>query len=408
MIILQKGKTYCMLQVSPSCIASTNNNDWLQQLPNYSMMATNGEGRRRLSSASSTQKEDSRGICALCHSHHSQLSIPAYWKSEEARCLVYSLQVLLNAVVCQPCRRDVTRVLANTSYVPRWRKGREPTSARACCVMDCTDNVFASLHKASEQVQSAFEAGELRSCEREIPVPTPLCKHHYHRVYKYIAPTQTHCVTCGISLKHSKSKVCPKPAVIEQFLKENTDFEYHIRDQDRVCYVCYRSHLITLQQSDNLLFSSDEDLQELIATLSDQVPLTGTVKVTTIQEATEAAMKRVVITVGKGLLDRNVFLLPSIHDLFCIYTSEILEIYHLKGDPAKLVTSRSVLSHLKVSLQNHIAYSCKTRKYGTLLYRPQTDLLTALAQTYAMLKLTNWLPTLSVYHQMKLQTFHQL
>ena len=209
------------------------------------------------------------------------------------------------------------------------------------------------------------------------------CQPHFANIITtvctstYIEPTQTHCVTCGTSLKHSKSKVCPKPAVIEQFLKENTDFEYHIRDQDRVCYVCYRSHLITLQQSDNLLFSSDEDLQELITTLSDQVPLT--VKVTTIQEATEAAMKRVVITVGKGLLDRNVFLLPSVHDLFCIYTSEILETNHLKGDPAKLVTSRSVLSHLKVSQQGHIAYSCKTRKYGTLLYRPQTDLLTALA-----------------------------
>ena len=93
-------------------------------------------------------------------------------------------------------------------YVPRWRKG---SKLSAC-------------------------AGELRSSESQIPVPPPLCKHHYHQVYNYIQPTQTHCVTCGTSLKHSNSRVCPKPALIEQYLKENTEFDCQISDQDRVCY----------------------------------------------------------------------------------------------------------------------------------------------------------------------------
>ena len=145
-------------------------------------MAANGKGKsNRLWLSFSSQGKDSGNICALCHSHHSQLSTPAHWKSEEARCEVLSLQVSLNAFICQPCRQDVTRVLSNKLYVPRWRKGREKRNT--CCVMDCTEDVSASLHKTSDQVQSAFEAGELRSCNSEIPVPTPLCKHHYHRVY---------------------------------------------------------------------------------------------------------------------------------------------------------------------------------------------------------------------------------
>ena len=325
-------------------------------------------------------KEDGE-VCGLCQKHHSQVSIPAHWKSEEARSVVLSLQVSLNTFVCRLCRQDVNKVLSDKSYVPRWRKG---SKLSACCVMDCTGDVFATLHKASsDQIQAAFEAGELRSSESQIPVPTPLCKHHYHQVYNYIQPTQTHSVTCGTSLKHSNSRVCSKPALIEQYLKENTEFDCQISDQDRVCYACYRSHLITLQQSDN--FSSDEDLKQLITTLSEQVQKPCEVK--SIQKAIDIAMKRVAIIVGKELLDGNVLLLPSVHDVFCVCASEIIRANNLKGDPTKFVTSRWILSNLKVSLQGHIAYNCKIRKYGTLIYRPHSDLLPALAQ--ALWKLRN-------------------
>ena len=164
----------------------------------YSMMATNGQGkssRRRLSFGNC--KEDGE-VCGLCQKHHSQVS--KEWKSEEARSVVLSLQVSLNTFVCRLCRQDVNKVLSDKLYVPRWRKG---SKLSACCVMDCTGDVFATLHKASsDQIQAAFEAGELRSSESRIPVPTPLCKHHYHQVFNYIQPTQTHCVTCGTSLKH--------------------------------------------------------------------------------------------------------------------------------------------------------------------------------------------------------------
>ena len=64
----------------------------------------------------------------------------------QAHCVVLSHQVSLNAYACQPCRQDVTRMLSK-SYASRWR---ETTSKRsACCLIDCTDDVFVSLHKGS-------------------------------------------------------------------------------------------------------------------------------------------------------------------------------------------------------------------------------------------------------------------
>ena len=89
------------------------------------------------------------------------------------------------------------------------------------------------------------------------------------------------------------------------------------------------SYLITLQQSDN--FSSDEDLKQLITTLSEQVQKPCEVK--SIQKAIDIAMKQVAIIVGKELLDGIVLLLPSVHDVFCVCASEIIRANNLKGDP---------------------------------------------------------------------------
>ena len=53
--------------------------------------------------------------------------------------------------------------------------------------------------------------------------------------------------------------------------------------------------------------------------------------------------------------------------------SEVVEV-------TKLVTSRWTLSNLTPNLKHHISYSCRARKYGTLLYRSKSNLLSPLAQ----------------------------
>ena len=90
---------------------------------------------------------------------------------------IAKLNVPKGGLVCPACRKDITRVLANSSHVPRWTKlhpGRE------CCVQECSKNVFASLHKiTSDEVRQIFDSGGLKFNSSTIPVPVPLCKHHY-------------------------------------------------------------------------------------------------------------------------------------------------------------------------------------------------------------------------------------
>jgi len=129
---------------------------------------------------------------------------------------------------------------------------------------------------------------------------------------------------------------------------------------------------VILQQRNDS--STDKDLLQLIATLSKQIPTS----IKSPDELINAAMTRVVVAVGRDLLNGGVMLLPDVHNLFNLYASELSSHLREEIDTSKLVTSANILSNLKVNLQHHIAYSCKTRKHGTLIYRPNADIRPAL------------------------------
>ena len=76
--------------------------------------------------------------------------------------------------------------------------------------------------------------------------------------------------------------------------------------------------------------------------------------------------------VGNLLLNRQAILLPCIHDQFTTYIREIVA---AKGFHETHVTSRRILSELTANFQHHIAFSCKVRKYGTLVYRRNSNLI---------------------------------
>ena len=184
-------------------------------------------------------------------------------------------------------------------------------------------------------------------------------------MYNLVQPTQTHCVTCGTSLKASISKQCPNPAVISEYLHDNTDFDGHIEDGSKVCYVCYKAHLVILKRGANEA-SKDCDLQQVITTLS----VNSSIEATSIQGAIDISVNRVAIEVGKQLLIGNAMLLPSIQDLLLEYIQTTIRVSNLEAEPvAGLATSRWLLSNLTATLKNHIQSVCTVRKYGTLIYR---------------------------------------
>ena len=117
-------------------------------------------------------------------------------------------------------------------------------------------NFFSGQENVSIQPESALGEEE----------GVGLCKEHYGAWYRYKHPFQSKCRTCDKNMTDmSKSRACPQPDIVQKHLRENTDFSGEITSDDRVCYACYKSHLIIIKLMNNTVHSTNVDLRLLIA-----------------------------------------------------------------------------------------------------------------------------------------------
>ena len=190
-------------------------------------------------------------VCALCKHSHKHMSQVHTWQNTQARDVVADYGITLDDIVCRPCRDDIHRVTANPSHSPRWEKIKHDVIK--CCVKGCPDICFAhSKVTDSDTMKQILEDKSLQIEGDTIPFPTPLCNHHYYTVYNAVQPQQTNCPTCGISLKHVKPRQCPNAELIVEHLRDSAGFEGNLTSGDKVCYSCYKSHLVILQEGKNI------------------------------------------------------------------------------------------------------------------------------------------------------------
>ena len=127
-----------------------------------------------------------------------------------------------------------------------------------------------------------------------------------------------------------------------------------------MCTTCYKSHLALLKQ--NKPTSHDDDLKALVESVSQGVA----------HDISSIANNQMLFDVGKMLLQHKATLLPII----CTNINEHLtQLAAEKGVPKPPeLNSRWVLGEITAKYQHHVAYVCKVRKYGTLVYRPTSDM----------------------------------
>ena len=93
-------------------------------------------------------------------------------------------------------------------------------------------------------------------------------------------------------------------------------------------------------------------------------------------------MIKTTIDVGKILPNGEALLLPMINDIFNSHACYIIRIKQQEDsvNAKELVTSRWILLQLTANLKKHVASTCKVCKYGTLIYRPNTDLSSVISE----------------------------
>ena len=187
------------------------------------------------------------------------------------------------------------------------------------------------------------------------------------------------CKTCDKYIDQpSKSRPVPEPNLLQQFLTSNTEFRGTLNRDDRVCCVCYQSHLVTVKHIKQTVESTDSDLRDLISTIKCSLPTLNTIR--NFETALDHVVRQISITVGESLLSQTALLLPQVH----IFREKMLKLAAQQEIPIQQdLPGHSWLSWLRSKLcsllDKHIAYRCSVLKHGTVLYRYGGDIIISCA-----------------------------
>lgn len=177
----------------------------------------------------------------------------------------------------------------------------------------------------------------------------------------------------------TKTRKCPEPSVIQNFLRRNTEFIGEINDRDLVCDTCCRGHLVILKHLQKTINSTDSDLRATLNKIKEEMSCITTIHTT--DEAFLYAAHSCALDVGDALLKQTALLLPDVYDNFCEKADEIVKQHNiiLSQDIKTTATPSWLRSQISSLLEHHMAYCCSVKRYGTLLYRYGGDLLHALS-----------------------------
>ena len=131
--------------------------------------------------------------------------------------------------------------------------------------------------------------------------------------------------------------------------------------------------MLIIKNHEEQIIGSDEQLQE-------DIDLWTGIYNNTTEEPTSTL--HTVITVANHLLQNKALLLPVASKLFISsYLSDTSEtdIYLDLGDYTIKFSSRWLLNQLIAHLHSHIDYKCIHKKYGTVLFRRNGNLLHSLS-----------------------------
>ena len=192
-------------------------------------------------------------------------------------------------------------------------------------------------------------------------------------IFDHLNPSHLKCVTCSKQIADiTKSRAVPEPSVIWEFLSQNNDSSENISTDGRVCFTCYKSHLLLVKHLKGSVISTDADLKTLIHKIEASLPALSTV--TTYADALSYVSSLLATYVGKALLNQTALLLPKCEN-FQVKPSEVTTKMNISM--RETPTSIWLRSELSTKLEHHLAYKCSVMRLGTVLYRYDGDIFHA-------------------------------
>ena len=314
------------------------------------------------------------GPCQLCGKTAPYYAHPATWDvAISAR--LYSIEESIQgeSCICRACEKHIKRNITSENYKPRCHHPTVKCILPECTVTNNTGSIVHTGVVTQQQIQSLFKV----TIGCEIGDSIPLCQAHYKHVHRLMnMDTYKHakCSTCGVTLRGSV-RHCPDPVVIRQHFSAHGDMDFDLTKSDVICTSCYNTHLEILRGSQTV--SHDYELQKL---LEDSC---STISAYQYTDYMRHGLLKAISKLGDILLNQLAILLPELYQFLiteCMQKAGKMDIQLNEKQIQQEMPRRCFLSRLICFFGKHLAYDCKQRYAGVLLYRPGTDLLCCISK----------------------------
>ena len=295
------------------------------------------------------------------------------WNEEQRQWLQkYTSEELgVSDCICRTCGDDVKGNVGKIGYRRRWTKsaasGRNTTIQNPSCAVSRCDNV-ASRNLALTTSQADILRDNNIIIRLVALTEVTVCTSHFMQVYRVLNPPIP-CKACGMVPSQRKlvQRFCPNPALINAYIQQHTDFTEKLSDTDRICYTCYVFHTLIINKAQHK--SDNHTLQQVMEEIYQEQ----------CEHELDQALKEITLFVAQLLLKQRAILLPKLYHML------VQKLQGTRGESDHhLPSSRWLLAKLETRLSPHIAFCCKIKKCGTLLYRKDGDILHTLTQALAM------------------------
>lgn len=342
--------------------------------------------------ADSTLKSDKEGktaACFLCGDNsQQQITRYGYWKECEKsflqkHCPSNVENIVFDTILYKKHQIEASRYHSKVGYVPKWKKKEIDKKNLKCMFKNCivTQKLKHPSFASPNVICSALNI-DPRDYET-----VNLCSLHYSAIYRELHPILP-CSYCNAK-PHAGSvfnRHSPNASLACNYLNEVHNNDILIKQDDVICYDCYLLHLTIVKYSEkDDKVGSNEELKQQMEELKGQFK----------NEENDPVKKTIIHTVlhvSSNLLNDRAILLPDASRVFKLFiklddnlsdqdiTNEASETLYLQlCDRTIKFSSKWLLNKLTLYLHQYMTSKCLHKKYGTLIYRKDGNLLNSLS-----------------------------
>ena len=333
-------------------------------------------------------QQNSRGPYCLCRKQSERYVLVEKFTEEEYQIVttIEGEEIDKATYVCHACYKQVKRSTHNENFKPRW-KAKEVIKGK-CQLISCRDDIYRSTDLVTPaKIESLVSLAVMVNCSETCRVG--LCYKHYSLVYNMLHP-RLPCASCGTKPPQYDRFIrhCPSPEIINKYLTTVLGEPSGLNSDSCICYTCYKFFLSVVKTEATKLPTLDEVMEEINKNI---VNITSTSayneKRITVSEFEDLVIMKVALKYAKVMSHDEALLLPAVYSSF---QSEFLAMCQIFPSLSGLVLDhipsiRWFLSHLHKVFQGGLKVHCVHKRYGTVMFYHNYDLVKALSHALGQL-----------------------